>query len=204
MAVIKSGATSDQLTIDPTSKAARASQYASDGAYRGPKATYRAATAAVLVAPASAASFFIIEGSASKTIRLQRALVSGMTLTAVAYGSVQLEKYSTAATGGTATLLTQVPLDSTFPGGTSNRVAVFTAAPTDGTLVGTLGSIRTLMQATTAVASGVLVNYGWDLRSVGDCDTAVLRGITQYIAMSFIVAPATAVSMSLEVEWTEE
>src|SRR5688572_5082632 len=103
MATIKSGASTDVLTVGVTSKAARVEPYDSRGNNRGVKATYRAATTANVVAAAGAAMFFVIAGSASRTIIVQRIRITGMTLTAVAYNSLVAEKWSSAPTGGTAT-----------------------------------------------------------------------------------------------------
>lgn len=204
MAVIKSGASTDQLTVDVTSKAARETPYDSRGNNRGLKATYRAATANAVVAAAGTGLFFLIEGSSTKTIRLQRLGVSGETLTAVAYANIQLQKYSTAASGGTATTLTQVPVDSGSAAGTAGSCKVYTAAPTAGSLVGPLGEKRLLMQSTTAAAAGIPNLVEWDFRNGGESEGPVLRGTTQGIALNFGGAPASAVTLSVEVEWTEE
>lgn len=205
MAVIKSGATSDQLTIDATSKAARCSEYASDGVYMGRKPTYRAATIAVLVAAASAAPFLIIEGSATKKVTIQRVILSGFTLTAVAYATIEARKYSTAASGGTSTNLTQVNCDSNDAAPTLNAIRVYTAAPTAGTLDGNVDARRTLMQATTAAAAGIPDDrMDFDFRNQGEAGGIVLRGTSQALGFGFLAAPGSATSMSVSVEWTEE
>lgn len=205
MAVIKSGATSDQLTIDPISKAARVTLYNSDGVYNGEKATYRASSIIPFVPAVTASrSIFVIGGSATKTIRVKRIRVSGFSLTAVAYIAINVVKYSTATTGGTSTSLVQVPLDSNFPAGTSAQVRTYTAVPTDGTLVGTIASWRTLMQATTAAAAGVIEPHIFDFGDMPETTGIVLRGTSQEVALVFPVAPATTVTMTVDVEWTEE
>jgi hypothetical protein len=205
MAIIKSGATSDELTVDPTSKAARTSTYDSGGVYIGPKATYRAAVLATVVAAAGAAMFFVISGSGTKTIRVQRIRFSGTTLTAVAYNTIVAEKWSTAPTAGTATVLTMVPLDSVSSAATAALCQVYTAAPTEGTLVGTLTAVRIMMQATTAAAAGIPDVVDLDFRGMGGETTGVvLRGTGQALSLAFGAAPATAVTLAVEVEWTEE
>jgi len=113
MAIIKSGASSDNLTIDATSKALRATLYASDGAYMGEKATYRASTIIPLVAAVTVnVPFFNIIGSASKTVTIKRIRVSGMTLTAVGYFTINVVRYSSASTGGTSTVLVNTQMDT--------------------------------------------------------------------------------------------
>lgn len=204
MAIIKSGASVDLLTIDPVSLAARVSPYDKLGNYRGVKATYRAATPNSVVAAASAAPFFIIQGSATKTIIVQRIIISGGTLTAVAYNSYSATKYSSAISGGTPVVLTAVPMDSTSAPATPNLVQVYTAAPTAGSLVGTLSAKRTLLQATTAAAAGIPDIVEFDFRAILETSGIVLRGVAQGLGVNFGAAPATAVTVSLVVEWTEE
>lgn len=169
------------------------------------KATYRAAVTASFAAAASTAPFFVIEGSGSKTLIVQRVRITGLTLTAVEYLELTARKYSTASTGGTATTLAQVPMDSSLAAATANVCKVFTAAPTPGTLVGTIAALRILGQAATAAASGLPVSIDFDFRNMGSENTGVyLRGTAQGLGIGFAVAPATAVTLCVEVEWTEE
>ncbi len=64
MAVIKSGATSDNLTIDPTSKAARVTPYDTRGNSMAKAATYRAATATTYTTAANNTTpVFVFYGS---------------------------------------------------------------------------------------------------------------------------------------------
>lgn len=206
MAVIKSGATSDQLTIDPTSKAGRVTLYDSLGNYRGVKATYRAASTVPYVPAVTAdRAIFVIGGSASKVVTVKNVIVTGSTLTAVAYIAINAVRYSTATTGGTSTNLPQILMDTNNAAGSSAQVRTYTAVPTDGTLVGTLASRRVLMQATVAAAAGqthepMIFNFG----DLADTQGMVLRGTTQELALRFPVAPATTPTLAIEVEWTEE
>lgn len=205
MAVIKSGASSDQLTIDATSKAARVTPYDTLGNNRGTKPTYRAATTANVVAAAGAAMFFVIAGSSTKTIIVQRIMVSGSTLTAVAYNSYVAEKWSTAPTGGTATTLTQVPNDANSAAATASLCQVYTVAPTEGTPIGPIACKRVLLQATTAAAAGIPDIVEFDFRTMGSENTGVyLRGTAQALSIAFGAAPASAVTVAVQVEWTEE
>jgi hypothetical protein len=172
-----------------------------------PKATYRASTSASgqVVAAASAAPFFCMQGSATKTVIFQRAYLSGANLTAVAYASYAIGKYSTAVTAGTATALTAVPLDSNSPASSVSLLNVYTAAPTAGTLVGVVSVKKTLLQATTAAAGGIPDVIEFDFRTLGGESSGLdLRGVAQGVCIFFAVAPATAVTLSLAVEWTEQ
>lgn len=174
------------------------------GAVRGRcRPTYRASISG-LAAAASTACFFLIEGSSSKVIRIQRVRLSGATLTAVAYASIQLRKFSTASSGGTSTSPTKVPLDSADAASTANVLKAFTVAPTDGSLVGTIGAQRLIMQATTAAAAGIPTAVEWDFRDGGGADEPTLRGTAQGIGLGFAGAPASAVTLDVEIEYTEE
>ena len=205
MAIIKSGATSDLLTVEPVSKAARVIPYNIDGSYGGEKSTYRASTLIPFV-PAVTANvpFFLIEGSSTKTIIVKRIAVSGATLTAVAYLTVNIVKFSSAASGGTATSAPLVPMDSNFPTSTAAFVKYYTAAPTAGTTIGSIATSRTLFQSTTAAAAGLPRDYVFDFGDMPETKGIVLRGTTQGLGLIWPVAPATTVTLSVDIEWTEE
>lgn len=203
MAIIKSGASSDQLTIEALSKAARVIQYDSLGVPRGAKRTYRASTATSFTAASSTAPFFMIQGSATQTIRIQRITITGLTIAAVAYAIIELAKYSTIISAGTPVTLTQVPLDSNSAAGTANLVNVYTAAPTPGNLVGVIETWRTMVQSTTAAAAGIPDSYCFDFRNVGENESLVLRGIAQGVGLNFDAAAANIVG-GVMVEWIEE
>jgi len=201
---LKSGASSDLATIDPTSKAMRVTMYNVDGSYNGEKQTYRAATIDPYVAAVTAdVPHFLIEGSGTKTITIKRIAVSGMTLTAVQYLDLRVVKHSTAATGGTSTALTMVPVDSAFAAATATG-KYYTAAPTAGTKVGDLAAARILGQATTAAAAGLPRDFVFDFGDMPETRGIVLRGVTQGVSLQWATAPATAVTLSVDIEFTEE
>lgn len=66
MAIIKSGASSDQLTIDATSKAARVTLYDTAGRAVHPAAAY--GISSTFTPAATPNNLVIIEGSSTKTI----------------------------------------------------------------------------------------------------------------------------------------
>ncbi len=172
--------------------------------------TYRASTTTVFAAAAGTAPFFLLYGSTTgyKVVRLRRIVVSCLTLTAVAYLPVNLIKYSGAApTDGTVTALVQTAVDSRDGAATLALCSVYTAAPTAGTLVGTLASERVLGQATTAAAAGVPhvpIRFEFQAQGDGESEAPVLRSSSEGVGLLFPAAPATAVTMALCVEWTEE
>lgn len=205
MAVVRSGATSDEWTIDPTSNAGRVTLYDNAGATVGvERVTYRAATAASVVAAASTVSFFAIGGSATKTIRVRNVRASGMTIATLTVNAIEVKKWSTAITGGTATALTQVPLDSLDAVGTASLVNVYTVAPTDGTLVGRISCVRGIYKSPSVVDGSEFSDILWSFGTTAYTRPVVLRGVAQYLSLAFGAAPSTAVTLSVEVEWTEE
>lgn len=202
---LKSGAASDLLTIDAVSKAARVTLYGSDGSYLGVKSTYRAATLIPFV-PAVTINvpWFLIEGSASKTIIVKRIAVSGATLTAVAYLAVNVAKFSTAAAGGTATAAPLVPVDSSSPAATASFVKYYTAVPTAGATIGSIATSRTLFQATVAAAAGLPRDFVFDFGDMPETKGVVLRGTSQGLGLIWPVVPASTVTLAVDIEWTEE
>ena len=167
--------------------------------------TYRAATATTVAAEAGSAMFFVISGSADVKRYVHKIQVSGIHLTTLAVATIVCEKWSTAPTGGTAATLTRVPLDADGPAArTDGLVQVYTAAPTEGTLVGTIASRRVIVKSTTVVDGAP---FGDVLFSFGDHDETQpvrLNGTAQALSLAFAANPASAVTCSVEVEWTEE
>lgn len=201
---LKSGAASDLATVDATSKALRVTQYNLDGTPNAEKATYRASTIIPLVAAVTVnVPIFNIIGSATKTITVKRITVSGMTLTAVGYFAINVEKLSTASTAGTSTTLVAVPLDSAASAATA-VVKAYTVAPTKGTLVGTIASWRALWQATVAVAAGVTDYFTFNFGDMRETKGIILRGVAQEVALVFPVVLASAGTLAIDIEWTEE
>lgn len=204
MAIIKSGASSDNLTVDATSKAARVTLYNTDGTTNSEKKTYRASTIIPLVAAVTVnVPIFNVIGSASTTVKVRRIRVSGMTLTAVGYFAINVEKLSTASTGGTSTTLVSVPCDSNDAAATA-VVKAYTAAPTKGNLVGTVASWRALWQATVAAAAGQTWDHMFNFGDIPETRSIVLRGVAQELALTFPVVLASAGTLAIDVEWTEE
>ena len=176
-------------------------RYDSRGQYIGQKVTYRASTQGVVTLVSGTAPFFTIYGSATKTVRIQRIFFTGTIATTAANAILNLNKYSTARSGGTASAITATPLDSASGAATVTDLQLYTAAPTAGTLVGTIEARRCLLNVTGAVATQDVL---FDFRNVGENEALVLRGTTQGIGLLFQTAPGNAVAGTLWVEWTEE
>ncbi len=204
MAIIKSGISTDLLTIDPTSKAARVTLYNSDGSYGAEKPTYRASTIIPLATAVTVnVPFFNIIGSASKVVTVKRIAVSGATLTAVGYFTVNVVRLSSASSGGTSTTLVNVQMDTNDPAGTA-VVNAYTAVPTMGSLVGTIATNRCLWQSTTAAAAGLTRDYMFEFGDMPETKGIRLRGTSQEMALLFPVVLASAGALAVDIEWTEE
>lgn len=164
--------------------------------------TYR--SAGNVVAAASTAPFLEINGAANKVVRVKRIVLSGLTLTAVAYLRAQILKNSTANSAGTSTAPTRVPLDVNSPAAAAT-LKQYTAAPTPGALVGVIDEKRVLAQATTAAAAGI-PDFAIEFK-FGDADNnedGTLLAAAQNLSVAFGAAPASAVTLSWMIEWTED
>lgn len=202
---LKSGASTDLVSVDQTSKAIRASIYNSDGSIAENRTTYRASNTTTTAVVAGTAPFFILYGSATRTVKVRRVFYTGTVGVAAVNVPVVLAKYSTAPTGGTPSTLTQVPLDSgNGTPATLSLCQLYTSAPTAGTLVGALEVKRGLHNITGAVAT---VDFLFDYRNMGILDSQepiVLNGITEGIALFYATTPGNATAVNVWCEWTEE
>lgn len=174
----------------------------SKGRYAGSRETFR--TGGNLVCAAGALPFLTIVGGAGKVARIQKIRLTGFTLTAVQYLRLLLQKHSTAWTAGTSSAPTKTAHDSQYPAAPAAVVNAYTAGPTGGgALVGPLAERLILGQATTPAAAGFPAETEFDFTNHRG-EAPVLRGVLESLALSFAAAPATAVTLSYEIEWTED
>lgn len=188
--------------VDPTSNAARMVPYDSRGQYAGQKVTYSGGTALKTAAAAGTTPFFSICGSSTKTVRVQRVLIS-MTTAAVQNVDIELIKTSTATSGGTATALTKVPHDSGSAASTVNLLNFYTAAPTAGAAVGVVNSGMVFSPATTAAAANSITPVDFDYRGQLEAEAPVLRGTAQCLEASMGTSLGVP-TVTVSVVWTEE
>ncbi len=209
MAIIKSGATTDQLTVDPTSKAARVTLY--DPAGRSlaaeSKATYFAA--GTFTPPATPTDMVTIFGSATRTVRVVAFII---TTTNTAAGSQQfsLIKRTTANSGGTLVAATAVTADVADSAATAT-VGHYTANPSGlGAAAGTINIRRAASPAAVPASfAGVVRDAGVDMLDVGANTSlnkiAVLNGTGQGLCLNFGGAALVAgQTHAYQVVWTEE
>ena len=170
------------------------------------KPTYVASTAAKTNTVASAAPFFAICGSSTRTIRVRQVVIDYTVATAAVHADPILQKTSTApTTSGSATDLTQVPLDSKYPAGTSNLVKIYTTATvTTGTVVGVIAAQMKWAQVTATVTGGSASPYPFLYRPYSESDTVVLRGTAECVQAAWGTSPANIPTVTISVMWTEE
>ena len=162
----------------------------------GRRATYRA-TVLGLVPAASATDIGYIIGSATKTIRITRIVISGTAGTHVNTPIVLLKR-STADSGGTCAAATSVPLISTNAAAT----AVFstcTANPTVGTVIGAI-SARSYFFGVATEASGPPADF---LIGQEGGQPVTLIGVAQTLAIGLNGVSITSGVVNVTVEWTE-
>ena len=166
----------------------------------GYKQTYRAA-ATTFSLPNTPTDGFTIYGSATKTIKVLKVMMSG-TQGATSVVTAELIKRSTANTGGTSTVVPSVPNDSANTSATAT-VRYYTANPTSlGTAVGTVAGFRGIIPQ--GGTSSVLTSNCEIYRANTPAQALTLRGATEGLALNFNSITLTGNVMSIEVEWTEE
>jgi hypothetical protein len=167
----------------------------------GGKPTYVAAVTG-LATVASATDFLVLTGSASKTIRVLRAGVSGVATT-ILNTTVRALIRTTADSGGTSSAITPVPYDQNDPAATATA-ASYTANPTvnDGTnrIVASQKVLFNLAAPTAgSESSRLLLDFG---NRPGKAP--VLRGTAQQLALNLNGVTVAGPSVDAFIEFTEE
>lgn len=150
------------------------------------------------ISPAATPSdVVILNGSASKSVRITRVEIS-MSATAAGIQDVALVRRSAVNTGGTATTPTPVPHIST-DAAASAVLSQYSANPTTGATVGTVREGKLAVSA-----SGGLASVVWEFpltRGKG----LTLTGVAQGLAINFGgAALLTGEVLAYSIEWIEE
>lgn len=159
--------------------------------------TYGAAIANLAVA-SGATDFFTLSGSDTKTVDILGFWLAGLA-SSLSAADILIMKRSTGGAGGTSSLLTAVPFESSDVAATAAARA-YTANPSSvGTPVGLLAARKIVLNpaATPGNGVGVLIappsgGKGW-----------TLRGSVEFICLNFNAAAIAGVSLSVEVAWRE-
>jgi hypothetical protein len=166
--------------------------------------TYRMAVKSFIPVASATSPTFSIQGSATKTVRILRIVVSTSCLTGTGTpfkSDLVLQKYSV-LTGGTTG---STPTGSLMDSGNAAQTAVclqYSAVPTTATAIGGLHAAELIQMITpTATANGITRNE-WDF---GDKNGQglVLRGAAQYLGITINPLGATPL-MSVWIEWIED
>lgn len=159
--------------------------------------TYEAANNVTLAA--NSTDVVIIQGSATKTIKIRKIRIGG-TNTGNTNAAFTIIKRSTAASGGTSTVVTNVPYDSTFAAGTAT-VRAYTANPTVGTIVGNVRNRLVFLPtlASSNVSNNQTMEFGEDFVT-----PIVLRGTAESACVNFGGTAITGTTVIYFcIEWTE-
>jgi hypothetical protein len=203
VAIISARATSDMLTVDPTSNAMEVVVYDASNNYQGVKMTHHAATGSLTTATAVGA-FFVISGSAGRVVRVERVAVASPSLTAANYVIVQAVKLYSRPAGGTAVLLNSIPLDRNSGRNNITLLQGYTAIPTPGASLGLIGSRRLLAQTSATASAGDQAFCEWDFRPRGETSAVILRAADEALHLQFSNSIASAMTLTIEAEWTVE
>lgn len=165
------------------------------------KATYAATISALSVA-ASATDIFTLTGSATKTVRVTRLLVSA-SQTSAANVLLQLLKRSSANTGGTSTTPTAVPYDSADSAATAT-VRAYTANPSSlGTLVGVVAAVKAFLSTGSGNNSNSTI-LEYHFGAPNNAKEIVLRGTSEVFSLNLNAFTVAGGVFAISVEWTEE
>lgn len=199
MAVIKSGATTDELTVDPTSKAARVTLYSPTGEALSERITYRAVDKGATTVGSATSPFFVLQGSATKTIRIARIRFSSTAATGTA-ADFWVSKFTTISGGTTRTAPTIAKADSD-DGNATGVVSVYSTVPATATQAdGFWTAVRYEVVTAAVTVQPELVDLEYGTNNHGK--PLVLRGTGQYLGVGISAAGTTPVH-DLMVEWIE-
>lgn len=165
--------------------------------------TFRAAGSITVAAITSATTdLLLLQGSATKTVRLKKLRVGGVATAAEAL-LVLLKKHTFPNSGGTATTVAAAKHDSDAPNQTAT-LKVYSANPTITTVaIATMGAGHMVLTDTTGT-SAAMKPVEWDFCRNED-QAGVLRSSTQEIAVNLNgVSPGAGAVLFYEVEWEED
>jgi hypothetical protein len=158
----------------------------------------RSYSAAFTVVPASSCTDLVeIIGSSSKTVSINKIIISG-TQTTGGEQTFYLKRRSTASTGGSSTTATLVPHEATDVAATSS-IKIFTANPTTGSAVGDIRVLGIPIPATTATTKyQEVIDFGERSKPI------ILSGTSQTLCINLNGATLTGGSINISIEFTEE
>lgn len=172
------------------------------GRYDGPRKTFT--TSFQLVAATNATAFVTITAAATGTtraLRLKKVRIGNATLTAAAALRIGLRKYTSQPTGGTSTNPAIAAL-RTGPETPTAVINAYTVAPTGGLAGGVTISeynIAALATGATGVSNEIVEDFDSDR-----VELPAAIGSTECLGLAFLASPATAVTMTISLTFTED
>lgn len=160
------------------------------------KATYSAS--ATVTPVAAATDVLTIIGSASKTVSIQKIIISGSQTTG-GMVLVKVIRRSSADTGGSSTAVTSIKHESADAAATT-VLANYSANP--GALGTTVGTIRSQALPLAALTATTVNIVEFDFGNLGK--PIVLAGVAEQLAINLNGATVTGGSLNIDIEFTEE
>jgi|GEM_PF-2023070 hypothetical protein len=164
----------------------------------GARASYRAGHSFLLAA--NPTDVFVLQGSASKTVRIRRIVLSGFAAVTPGQFLWSFLKRSSANTGGTTSARAALPCDPNDAAASALATA-YTANPSAlGTLVGTAGMRRMFFALLTRQNDRLVFEPRLDGKAY------VLRGSSQFFCVNGAGAalPDPNTTLDIEIEWDED
>jgi hypothetical protein len=170
------------------------------------RATYRAA-GNFIPQPTNAVTVISIQGSATKTVRVKRIGLGGVS-TANGQNIYQLIKTSALGAGGTTVTPTATPLDSASAAATAVVQHYTTTLKAAGTPIGGALTMANVQTGVTAVPTGITPAQTQLFPEFGAPigQAIVLRGAAQYLEVQNVLAANLAAGTVLcyFIEWEED
>lgn len=162
------------------------------------KPTY-SATQLMAMTSTAAGDVCALSGSATKTIRVRRVIVGGVTTVAESNPVAFVKRTGTYTGGGSQ--MTKVAYSTTYAASGVTAEYWLGTAPTAATLVGYLADVYVGF-ATAATASGASFGAAYDFGKLAA--PVFLRGTSQWLAVNFNGVNYNAANLTCTFEWTED
>ena len=159
-----------------------------------------------MVTPFSGATgtLAVIQGSASKTVRVKRVGLSIQGGTTQS-NSIQLQRTSAAGSGGTSNVITAAKMDTNSPAATCVVTHFSTASRTIGTANGgPLTSVNILNLTGTTPTFSIVDQMLFPELGSPMGQSIVLRGTSDFLEIQTVAALPAGVTCNLFVEWVED
>ncbi len=152
------------------------------------------------VSPSAFQDILVLQGSATKTIRVTKIVVTGGTATAAGFLNPLIIRESALGAGGTSSTQTAAARDTTNSAATGT-LTLYTATPAAGTVVSTMDSCRLFFAISTSPATPDVCAFTY---GINNDQMPTLRGTGDFIAVNFGGVTQAGAVADLFIEWTEE